>query len=139
MTRAELVARLEAQQHYLSAEDVELVVETIIDQLADALAGGERIEIRGFGAFLCEPASRGLHAILGRASPLSCPPSASRTFAQAKSCASELISRNNELLPRGFHEPRSVAMHGFGHRAGHLSVLFCQFHRSQSNERPDLG
>jgi integration host factor subunit beta len=51
MTRAELVARIAAQQHYLSAEDVELVVKTIIDQLSDALARGERIEIRGFGAF----------------------------------------------------------------------------------------
>ena len=51
MTRAELVARLAAQQHYLSAEDVELVVKTIVDQLTDVLARGERIEIRGFGAF----------------------------------------------------------------------------------------
>ena len=51
MTRAELVARLSAQQHYLSAEDVELVVKTIVDHLTDVLARGERIEIRGFGAF----------------------------------------------------------------------------------------
>ncbi len=42
---------LSAQQHYLSAEDVELVVKTIVDHLTDVLARGERIEIRGFGAF----------------------------------------------------------------------------------------
>jgi integration host factor subunit beta len=51
MTRAELIARLAAQQHHLTAEDVELAVKLIVDQLSDALARGERIEIRRFGAF----------------------------------------------------------------------------------------
>jgi integration host factor subunit beta len=51
MTRAELIACLAAQQHHLTAEDVELAVKLIVDQLSDALARGERIEIRGFGAF----------------------------------------------------------------------------------------
>ena len=51
MTRAELIARLAAQQHHLTTEDVELAVKMIIDQLSDTLARGERIEIRGFGAF----------------------------------------------------------------------------------------
>ena len=51
MTRAELVARLVAQQHYLSPEDVEVIVKTIVEQLTNALVRGERIEIRGFGAF----------------------------------------------------------------------------------------
>ena len=51
MTRAELIDRLAAQQHHLTAEDVELAVKMIVDQLSGALARGERIEIRGFGAF----------------------------------------------------------------------------------------
>jgi integration host factor subunit beta len=51
MTRAELITRLAAQQQHLTAEDVELAVKTIVDQLSDTLARGERIEIRGFGAF----------------------------------------------------------------------------------------
>ena len=51
MTRSELTDRLAAQQDHLSAEDVELAVKMIIDQLSDILARGERIEIRGFGAF----------------------------------------------------------------------------------------
>jgi integration host factor subunit beta len=51
MTRAELIARLAAQQHHLTTEDVELAVKMIVDQLSDTLARGERIEIRGFGAF----------------------------------------------------------------------------------------
>ena len=51
MTRTNLIARLAAQQHHLTAVDVELTVKLIVDQLSDALARGERIEIRGFGAF----------------------------------------------------------------------------------------
>ena len=51
MTRAELIACLSAQQRHLTAEDVELAVKMIVDQLSDALARGERIEVRGFGAF----------------------------------------------------------------------------------------
>ena len=51
MTRAELIAHLAAQQPHLTAEDVELAVKMIFDQMSDAIARGERIEIRGFGAF----------------------------------------------------------------------------------------
>jgi integration host factor subunit beta len=51
MTRAELIAHLAAQQPHLTAEDVELAVKMIFDQMSDVLARGERIEIRGFGAF----------------------------------------------------------------------------------------
>ena len=51
MPRAELIGRLAAQQRHLPAEDVELAVKMIFDRLSDALNRGERIEIRGFGAF----------------------------------------------------------------------------------------
>ena len=51
MTRAELIDRLARQQPHLSANDVELAVSVLLDQISSALAHGERIEIRGFGAF----------------------------------------------------------------------------------------
>ena len=51
MTRADLIAHLAAQQRHLTAEDVKLAVKTLLDQMSNALAQGERIEIRGFGAF----------------------------------------------------------------------------------------
>ncbi|MEI6415821.1 MAG: integration host factor subunit beta, partial [Pseudomonadota bacterium] len=35
----------------LPNQDVELAVKAILDQMGDALASGERIEIRGFGSF----------------------------------------------------------------------------------------
>jgi len=46
-----LIDRLTDGQPHLNQEDVELGVKTIVDQMSDVLAQGERIEIRGFGAF----------------------------------------------------------------------------------------
>jgi integration host factor subunit beta len=51
MTRTDLIDRLTDGQPHLSQEDVELAVKTILDQMSEVLAQGERIEIRGFGAF----------------------------------------------------------------------------------------
>lgn len=51
LTRSELIERLAARQSLLTAKDVELAVKVMIEQLSETLAGGERIEIRGFGSF----------------------------------------------------------------------------------------
>jgi len=51
MTKSELIERLATEQPHLSQADVELAVRCILDQLTWALAGGRRIEIRGFGSF----------------------------------------------------------------------------------------
>lgn len=51
MTKSELIDRLVARQAQLSVKDVELAVKTIVDQMAQALSSGRRIEIRGFGSF----------------------------------------------------------------------------------------
>ena len=51
MTKSELIERIAAVQTQLSAKDVELAVKMMLDQMATALAEGERIEIRGFGSF----------------------------------------------------------------------------------------
>jgi integration host factor subunit beta len=51
LTRAELIAELAADNPHLRQVDVELIVTTIFDQIADALARGGRVELRGFGAF----------------------------------------------------------------------------------------
>jgi integration host factor subunit beta len=42
---------LTKQQNHLALKDVELAVKCIIEQMNQALATGERIEIRGFGSF----------------------------------------------------------------------------------------
>jgi len=51
MTKSELIELISAKQTQLSIKDVELAVKTIIEQMAETLATGERIEIRGFGSF----------------------------------------------------------------------------------------
>ena len=51
MTKSELIERIAAEQTQLSAKDVELAVKMILDHMAETLADGERIEIRGFGSF----------------------------------------------------------------------------------------
>ena len=51
MTRAELIAELAANNPHLRQADVELIVATVFDQITHALARGQRVELRGFGAF----------------------------------------------------------------------------------------
>jgi len=51
MTKSELIERLAARQTQLSLKDVELVVKSLLEHMAQSLAQGERIEIRGFGSF----------------------------------------------------------------------------------------
>lgn len=51
MTKSELIAELSAANTHLLSRDVELIVATIFNEITAALARGERVELRGFGAF----------------------------------------------------------------------------------------
>ncbi len=51
MTRSELMAELAASNPHLRAADVERIVATVFDEITEALARGQRVELRGFGAF----------------------------------------------------------------------------------------
>lgn len=51
MTKSELIAELASANPHLRAQDVETIVATIFDEITYALARGERVELRGFGAF----------------------------------------------------------------------------------------
>lgn len=51
MTKSELIAALAADNPHLRGADVEVIVATIFDQITSALSRGERVELRGFGAF----------------------------------------------------------------------------------------
>jgi integration host factor subunit beta len=51
MIKSELVARLAAANPHLFQRDVERIVSTIFDEISNALARGDRVELRGFGAF----------------------------------------------------------------------------------------
>ena len=51
MIRSELLQALSKDYPDLRAEDVELALDTFFEQIADRLASGGRVELRGFGAF----------------------------------------------------------------------------------------
>jgi integration host factor subunit beta len=51
MTKSELIARLAERNPRLVARDADEAVNTMLDAMTDALASGQRIEIRGFGSF----------------------------------------------------------------------------------------
>lgn len=51
MIKSELVARIAEQNPHLYQRDIERIVNTIFEEIAAALARGDRVELRGFGAF----------------------------------------------------------------------------------------
>ena len=51
MTKSELIQRLAEANPHLYQRDVERIVTTIFDEITAALARGDRVELRGFGAF----------------------------------------------------------------------------------------
>ena len=52
MTKSELIDDIALQTPEIQRRDVELVVNTILQTMSEALAQGRRIEIRGFGSFV---------------------------------------------------------------------------------------
>ncbi len=50
MTKSELIMRLAERNPHLYYRDVERIVSTIFDEIAQALSRGDRVELRGFGA-----------------------------------------------------------------------------------------
>ena len=51
MIKSELVQRIAERNPHLYLRDVETIVNAILDEITQALARGDRVELRGFGAF----------------------------------------------------------------------------------------
>lgn len=51
MIRSELIQKIADENPHLYQRDVERIVNTIFNEITDAMAGGNRVELRGFGAF----------------------------------------------------------------------------------------
>ena len=51
MIRSELIQKLADENPHLYRRDVEKIVNTIFEEIIEAMAGGDRVELRGFGAF----------------------------------------------------------------------------------------
>ena len=51
MIKSELVQKISEENPHLFQRDVERLVNTIFNEITDAMSSGRRIELRGFGAF----------------------------------------------------------------------------------------
>ena len=51
MIKSELIAKIASSNTHLFQRDVERIVNVVFEEIVDALARGERVELRGFGAF----------------------------------------------------------------------------------------
>ena len=51
MIKSELIERISSQNPHLYQRDIEKVVNAILDEIVEALRRGDRVELRGFGAF----------------------------------------------------------------------------------------
>ena len=51
MLKSELIQRIAAQNPHLYDRDIEKVVNAILNEMVEALRRGDRVELRGFGAF----------------------------------------------------------------------------------------
>lgn len=51
MIKSELVLKIAEQNPHLYQRDVENIVNAVLDTITDALSTGDRVELRGFGAF----------------------------------------------------------------------------------------
>jgi integration host factor subunit beta len=51
LIKSELVQKIADNNPHLFQRDVENIVNAILDEITDALANGNRVELRGFGAF----------------------------------------------------------------------------------------
>ena len=51
MIKSELVARVAELYPHLYLRDVEAIVNRLLDEISDAMGRGDRVELRGFGAF----------------------------------------------------------------------------------------
>jgi len=51
MIRSELVQKIADDNPHLYQRDVERIVNTVFEKIIEAMASGNRVELRGFGAF----------------------------------------------------------------------------------------
>ena len=51
MTKSELVRRIAERFPHIFLKDIQTLVDTVFENISDALAGGKRVVLRGFGAF----------------------------------------------------------------------------------------
>ncbi|MGE0211216.1 MAG: integration host factor subunit beta [Parvibaculaceae bacterium] len=62
MIKSELIQLISQKNPHLYHRDIELIINTVFDEIIQALGNGDRVELRGFGAF----SVKGRNARVGR-------------------------------------------------------------------------
>ena len=109
MIKSELIQKIAAANQQLFHRDIERIVNVMFDEIVDALARGDRVELRGFGAFTVKHrASR-----TGRNPRTGTPVSVAEKFVPFFKTGKELRERLNNEAPivakPGKKAPRSTA------------------------------
>ena len=55
MKRSDIIRTIQVQFRHMRSTDAAAVLDTVVDSMIDAIARGDRIEIRGFGTFQPRP------------------------------------------------------------------------------------
>jgi integration host factor subunit beta len=97
MIKSELVLKISEQNPHLYQRDVENIVNAILNTIADALARGDRVELRGFGAFSVKrrDARTGRNPRTGETVPVS------EKVIPVFKTGKEMRARLNEAKPKG--------------------------------------
>ncbi len=95
MTKSEFATHVARSLPYVTLKDAEVIVDTIFDSMADALAQGDGVEIRGFGSIKVKdrPEREGRNPKTGE--PLRIPAKKYPLFKIGK----ELHERINQTVP----------------------------------------
>jgi integration host factor subunit beta len=105
MTRSDLIAELAAGNPYLRQSDAELIVLAVFDHIVNALAHGQRVELRGFGSFTMRQrkARTGHNPRTGEA--VSVTAKAVPHFKAGRELLRRLNGNHRSAVPQRRHEP----------------------------------
>jgi nucleoid DNA-binding protein len=99
MIKSELVEKLAAENPHLFQRDIENIVNAILDEIGDAMARGDRVELRGFGAFRSRTGRRASAATREPASRSMWARNTCRNSRPARKSASGSTARNGARAP----------------------------------------
>ena len=108
MIKSELVQRISSQSPHLYQRNVEKIVNAVLDHIVQAMSRGDRVELRGFGAFSVRvrAARTGRNPRTGTVVPVST--KAVPFFKTGK----EMRERLNADAPKSFHPATSPEVRG---------------------------
>ena len=103
MIKSELVQRIAEHNPHLYQRDVENIVNAILDEIVAALARGDRVELRGFGAFSVKhrPARAGRNPRTGAHVPVD---QKSVPFFKTGKEMRERLNREDATAPEASHK-----------------------------------